>query len=392
MVLNPVENRKYLINKTFFNSFTGDIFIYDLENKFLEGHYLEKGKITGQAKLEKSVTLTLELELSLSPENLSVLRDKIMSLNTQKTMGWEQECQWRQIGSYVENGVVNIVSRKFCTMKYKDDGFLPPEEVIWWIDPGYEAGGWTDTGEEKTDSVGKDIKIDTNARKCLDTLSKGIISNASILSALQNIFTVETNSNNVTGMINRISQSPDWNVVIKEGNIISETNYNGDTIQTNATTSAIQGKVYIKFNTSYLNEATNLSIARTMIHELMHAYFMYGLAMASDPGYGKFIEVNDLLFKKNGNPYNDQNDAQHEQIANKYVAQMSALLEAFAISAGIQSPNSSISLADYCKDLAWGGLKETKAYRKYATDKIRIDKHLKSEANNDSNSTKKKGC
>ncbi|MFI5451111.1 hypothetical protein ACHMWN_03050 [Pedobacter sp. UC225_61] len=238
----------------------------------------------------------------------------------------------------------------------------------------------------------KDIKIDTSARKCLDTLSKGIISSASILSAFQKIFTIETNSNSVSGMINRISQSSDWNVVIREGNIGSETNYAGDTIETNATTSATQGKVYITFNKSYLNNATNLSIARTMIHELMHSYFTYGLAMSMDPGYGKFIEANDLLFKKNGNPYYDQNDAQHQQIANKYVTQMSSLLEAYAISAGIQSPDPSMSLADYCKDLAWGGLKDTKAYRKYATDKSRIDNHLKSEAKNDSNSTKKKGC
>jgi hypothetical protein len=198
----------------------------------------------------------------------------------------------------------------------------------------------------------KEIKIDTSARKCLDTLSKGIISNANVLSLLRNIFSADINPNNVSGMISRISQSSDWNVVIKEGNIANETNYNGDTIVTNAVTSTGQGKVYVTFNKSYLNQATNLSVARTMIHELMHSYFTYGLGMVSDAGYQKFVEANDLLFKKNGNPLNDQNDAQHEQIANKYVNQVSALLEAYAITAGIQSPDPSLSLAEYCKDLA----------------------------------------
>jgi hypothetical protein len=148
----------------------------------------------------------------------------------------------------------------------------------------------------------KEIKIDTTARKCLDTLSKGIISNANVLSLLRNIFSADVNSNNVTSMISRISQSSDWNVVIREGNIANETNYNGDTISTNAVTSASQGKVFINFNISYLNQATNLSVARTMIHELMHAYFTYGLAMTIDPGYQKFVDANDLLFRKNGKP------------------------------------------------------------------------------------------
>jgi len=238
----------------------------------------------------------------------------------------------------------------------------------------------------------KEIRIDTSARKCLDTLSKGIISNASIISAFQNIFTTSTNSNNVADMIGRISQSSDWNVGIREGNINNQTNYNGDTIETNAQTTAVQGMVFITFNKPYLNQATNLSVARTMIHELMHAYFVYGMAMTFDPGYSKFVEANDLLFKKNGNPFYDQNDAQHEQIAKKYVDQMSLLLEAYAISAGIQSPDPNISLFDYCKDLAWGGLSDTKAYRKYANNKTRIQNHLKSEAKRDVNSTKKKGC
>jgi hypothetical protein len=93
-----------------------------------------------------------------------------------------------------------------------------------------------------------------------------------------------------------------------------------------------------------------------------------------------------------GNPLNDQNDAQHEQIANKYVTQVGALLEAYAVSNGIQSPDPSMSLSEYCKDMAWGGLMNTKAYRKYAPNKTRIEQHLLNEAKNNVNSTRKKGC
>lgn len=229
----------------------------------------------------------------------------------------------------------------------------------------------------------KEIFIDPNVRPCIDTMRKNVVTNANIVSSFQNIFTYATNTNNVADMINRINNASDWNVTIKEGDI--GTNLN-------ARTTAGRGAVSITFNATYLNQASNLSIARTMIHEMMHVYFTYGLASTLDPGYNQFVEANNLLYNTEGQQLNNQNNAQHEQIANKYVEQLAIMLQSYAVSSGIESPDKNITLLDYCKDLAWGGLIGTEAYKLYAPNKEQIETHLFSEQSHDANSTKKKGC
>ncbi len=41
-----------------------------------------------------------------------------------------------------------------------------------------------------------------------------------------------------------------------------------------------------------------------------------------------------------------------------------------------------LSLLEYCMDLSWGGLKGTKAYRKYALNKTRIEQNVIKEQTN----------
>jgi len=104
----------------------------------------------------------------------------------------------------------------------------------------------------------------------------------------------------------------------------------------------------------------------------MHAYFLYGMARSYEPGYADFVAANDLLFKKNGGEVKDTEKAQHELIAKKYVEQLAGMLAFYARINNITSPDASLTIDEYCKDLAWGGLMSTKAYRA-APNKSRIE-------------------
>ncbi|WP_316791488.1 hypothetical protein [Pedobacter frigoris] len=258
--------------------------------------------------------------------------------------------------------------------------------------PGNGNGGSTGT-EAANIWAGYDLKIDSEARPCLSSIASNVSISGTIVSAYESIFSDITDHNTVAGMIVRLSNSNDWNVKIREEVIADETDAEtGAITRVNARTRAVGGVVSVTFNKNYLNQATDLAVARTMIHELMHAYFVYGISKPTDPAYAEFVEANDLLFKKDGTPFDNQNNAQHQLIAAKYVDKLGVMLEYYAISRGITSPNPTLSLKEYCKDLAWGGLSETKAYRKYAPNKSRIQVTLLKEQNNAAGSTNKKGC
>jgi len=132
--------------------------------------------------------------------------------------------------------------------------------------------------------------------------------------------------------------------------------------------------VTTQIQNSYINKASSLSLARTIIHETMHAYFQYALAnYQTNPNINNLITVNNLLFSPNGTPYGNQNTAQHNQMAQDYVAGIALMLANYANYNGIQSPDPSRNIYSYCEDMAWGGLEGTAAFSALsATDQTRI--------------------
>jgi hypothetical protein len=233
---------------------------------------------------------------------------------------------------------------------------------------------------------------DTTARPCLKTLLLDLKASANVLSSLKKIFNYETNANSVSAIFEKVATTPGWNIIIGEKVIPDRIDdYTGSVTQVNADTYGLGGTVHIDFNKTLLNAGTNLSIARTMIHESMHAYFLYGMARSYEPGYADFVAANDLLYKKNGSEVYDQNSAQHELIAKKYVDQLAGMLAFYARLNNITSPDASLTIDEYCKDLAWGGLMDTKAYRS-APNKSRIESNVLKEAQHSQGSTTKKDC
>ncbi|MDB5117368.1 MAG: hypothetical protein JWQ79_2860 [Mucilaginibacter sp.] len=89
----------------------------------------------------------------------------------------------------------------------------------------------------------------------------------------------------------------------------------------------------------------------------------------------------------------NQNAAQHEDMAQTYVDAMSEMLVTYADENGINCPNSSRTLSQYCSDLAWGGLQYTDAFTSLsASDQTRILNTISAEQHHSTGSTAKKGC
>ena len=288
LVLNPTENKNYIINKSFFSSYTGDALIYDLNKTFLRGHFMTNWKITGEAKLERTNTSLAQLGISVSGKELNASREKLMQLNTKETMGWEESCEWRTVGNYVQNGTVYVVGRKFCTLSYKQpDTYLPPEEVIWWIAPEPEYNGWRDTGEEKTDSVdcagvlnGSALESD-ECNTCIGgttglTACPKDIRNKTEDPCISTVVNelVGTNKNiegKISEIIKKFDQSKDLNLNIYDG--ITANGKPGNMFRSQLIGSSFTAD--IRLQTSYFkgqDGASKESLAAVLIHEVLHSF------------------------------------------------------------------------------------------------------------------------
>ncbi|GGE71331.1 hypothetical protein EV200_1165 [Pedobacter psychrotolerans] len=156
---------------------------------------------------------------------------------------------------------------------------------------------------------------------------------------------------------------------------------------TNGSTNPITGNITLN-----LNAAKDLGVVATMIHELMHSYFIYGIKHTTDSEKFFFQDMNQYLYDNQSYPITEQYDvAQHEQMAATYVNSMGSLLQAYAIERGIlTSPDSSIDLATYYKDIMWRNLSMSQGKVK-APNAARAKANGAREANNQSG-TNKKGC
>lgn len=257
------------------------------------------------------------------------------------------------------------------------------------IQGGCSTGYWESVQVQVNLTSIQKVVIDANANPCIVSIV-GTISNTINLNALvNNLFSTTT----VANMVQTIANSSSYNVSLTQAVIADVTDAQGNVIRTNAQTVPARGTITITLNTNYLNSATDLSIARTIIHELIHTYFTYGIANSTtDPNFQAFVAENALLFT-NGAPTADQNDAQHQQMAASYVNSLATLLEEFANAKGITSPIAGVTLHDYCVRLVWGGLQNTPAYQLFFPgNQFDIKTAINNENTNAPGSTRVKGC
>ncbi len=104
------------------------------------------------------------------------------------------------------------------------------------------------------------------------------------------------------------------------------------------------------------SQATDLSIARTIMHEVLHAYLLFETQFPSD------CDLNCLLSKyiiKYGS--NDLNPTHHNLfLETKFLNDIAFELQNFAVSMGY-NPNT-LGGDQFFKDMAWGGLTSTNVF------------------------------
>lgn len=105
------------------------------------------------------------------------------------------------------------------------------------------------------------------------------------------------------------------------------------------------------FDTSSWPVATNLSWARTILHESIHAYLSVYFAL-DRPGW---IASYPQMVEEWGR-INNWNDVHHEEIARSLVQDIALSLKDYGDSKGYNLP------VQFYEDLSWGGLQNTSTF------------------------------
>jgi hypothetical protein len=142
----------------------------------------------------------------------------------------------------------------------------------------------------------------------------------------------------------------------------------------------------IKIKESYINVATDLAIAQTIQHEMVHAYLLsiYGELRQNKPttllsnNVKPFVDLWGSI-EQYGNFRIEKN--QHEILATAFTNDMAANLQEYDTG---KKPSSVNDIQQFYKDLAWGGLQETDAYKNLnSKDRDRIEATAGAEEIND---------
>ncbi len=203
----------------------------------------------------------------------------------------------------------------------------------------------------------KQIIIDESVPICVENIINKIISN-NVNMDLGDMPDFVKAQLNLSGHIMDIFNNSDkYNLVFKVGDLPLNSagleknaqNATKNNIRTNGTVEFV-----ITLNSSYVNNATDLALARTIIHESIHAYinFMSGTQMTSDLS----IALSDLLARGYS-----RNSAQHLIMSKRFVEDISAAIEKW--------DNSSLVDKNYYDYISWsGGMLNTTVFNSLSTD------------------------
>lgn len=150
---------------------------------------------------------------------------------------------------------------------------------------------------------------------------------------------------NLAGYIMDIfNNSPNYNLIFKMDNLPPDSSGNLKNAQTIPTASpTIPGNfiITITLDTNYVTNATDLSLARTIIHESLHAY----LAYITQENFTSTLALR-LLSLSSSLP-GGLNEAQHNEMSNNFVNAIANSLESWHNSALIDN--------NYYNYLSWSG-------------------------------------
>lgn len=268
------------------------------------------------------------------------------------------------VGPYLSNCITNT----YCTESGdggggSDDGGGVPSG----------PGGWGgDSGSSEASGPDAVLTIDANNLKpCASSLVSTLttLSGNPLLANLQNLASV----------------SSGYNWTIKDGDL-SSTN---QTAFTSAGYNANTNSAVTTIDISKYPNVTDLSIARTLLHESFHAYLVVYFQNNRAVANQQYAALVDAYQIQHGNI----NDLHHFELAF-WVNNLADALQQYGQSKGYNLPS------QFYQDMSWAGLEATQAYQNLSSaDKRRIQDTIQTEltgkdstGNNATQSGKSPGC
>ncbi len=338
--------------------FSGKIYIADLEGNFINGYRVKKGRRASRL-VKPEVPGTTSKDITLKSLQMRNSADSELEFCPYPDPSW---CELDEVVVTADSGSDwndIYIPDIFYDYPWNDsNGYDPYDDYSWDDDDDddywdYDGGGY-DSGNDNTSEeviVGKDFADKYPCQVGITVDAVGICSPLTQL--VLDIFEQDNDVNLIFDSSNQITGN---------GNTSSNIRYNPRTKQCYIT---------VSLRESYLESGTDLSIAKTVIHESMHAVLVYMLfegkfvTETGNPesgyeelmdGYVEYLITNDPA--KYGNE-------QHEVIAN--------LNRDIATSLSVYGQNNGYSLPfSYYETLSWGGLTKTgnfeNKYPKYLSD------------------------
>jgi hypothetical protein len=398
----PDNTSKLAIDK-----FTGNLLLTNFENgKSYLLDYVE-GKVSQSYQKRKMLALN---------------RESITFPN--KTSYWEsichtelKYCTWASDGpTNCNSGTVHIIYSPNCNWPQGNCGsnysLIDSSEITvcenqWFPDPptdpgtggGGGGGGSGGEGDFNPVNLSNTITMDPNTRPCLESIKNSIVSASQFSVTMANLLKQVHNDNTkAQNAVLALANNPNVSITLGEKTIPYQTITLPDgttrVSETHGQTDPITGN--IKLNTLTLNEASDMAITASLIHEMMHAYFVWGANNLTGEEGMAFSDLNRYLFNQEDgtpHPYNypELGAMQHMQMAETYVNSMAKILMDVSIAKGYgASPDTSISMEQYCRDIFWGSLQQTSGLE--APDAARSKTNAEREYKNQTGSTGKKDC
>jgi hypothetical protein len=175
----------------------------------------------------------------------------------------------------------------------------------------------------------RDQIFDTGLKPCMQK----------ILSDLKNL----KNNNDITQIIQSFAgNTPGLNWELKDGSLT------GQTAETNVSYNKVTKTATTVFDSQAWKDASEISWARTILHESIHAYIVAAFNVNYNQYKKTFADmINDFV---NLQYNNNSNDTHHAEFVRNYVGDIADALKEYGISKGYNHNS------QFYEDMAWGGL------------------------------------
>ncbi|WP_026934297.1 hypothetical protein [Christiangramia echinicola] len=298
--------------------------------------------------------------------------EPIINENLTKALEVEEECIYEYKGFICTGDVCLFKYELECSNVVSSGGdSTPGGETI--NTSEYEGSTWdgnTSTGgsgSSSGDSSGDDEInstpildrdfLDDNIDNNLEDPCASIIFNQLTLLSANNDLPPNVSYDAINGLETDLEFSDDiMNLFNKSDKLNYDLNEDSTLINSNAKTDSSatynsiteSWDVSTSFNPNYFDDATDLSMARTMIHESVHAYLVY--TMKGEPT-GNMIEALMAYIKDNNLPHTVNNNL-HHNFMSQFVNAMAYQLQQWDAEHGTGG-----TLGwQYYQDMAWGGM------------------------------------